>query len=65
MYCQGEATLKLFPHIQGIKKFGVGLMENLFTLVSVSHAKSFPMVDFIDTPGLVDGDLGYAFPVNE
>ncbi len=32
-----------------------GLMANLSCEVSASKARMFPLVDFIDTPGLVDG----------
>jgi len=62
---KGEATLMRYPHIKPLKKqFGKGLMENLTTRVSASKAKQFPLVDFIDTPGLVDGDVSYPMDVN-
>lgn len=62
---KGEATLMRYPHIKPLKKkFGKGLMENLTTRVSASKAKQFPLVDFIDTPGLVDGEVSYPMDVN-
>lgn len=61
---KGEATLRYFPQLKGIQKFGKGLIENLSTIVSVSHERCFPDVDFIDTPGLVDGSVEYPFDVN-
>lgn len=61
---KGEATLRYFPQLKGIQKFGKGLIENLSTIVSISHERCFPAVDFIDTPGLVDGSVEYPFDVN-
>jgi hypothetical protein len=34
-----------------------GLLPNLFTEISTSKERSFSCVDFVDTPGLVDGDM--------
>jgi hypothetical protein len=39
------------------------VQPNLFTEISTSRERSFPLVDFIDTPGLVDGDMTYPFDV--
>ena len=62
---KGEATLMRYPHIKPLKKkFGKGFIENLTTRVSVSKAKQFPLVDFIDTPGLVDGEVSYPMDVD-
>jgi hypothetical protein len=36
---------------------------NLFTEVSTSLERSFAAVDFVDSPGLVDGDMKYPFEV--
>jgi len=60
---KGEGSLRYFPHIAGIKKYA-GVMEHFTTYSSVSNVKSFPMVDFLDTPGLVGGGIGYSFDVN-
>ena len=35
------------------------------TEVSTSKQKKFSLVTFIDTPGLVDGDMKYPFDVNK
>ena len=39
-------------------------MDYLQTEVSTSKQKKFPLVTFVDTPGLVDGDMIYPFDVN-
>ena len=33
--------------------------------MSTSKQKKFPLVTFVDTPGLVDGGMNYPFDVNE
>lgn len=40
-------------------------MDYLATEISTSKQKRFGLVTFIDTPGLVDGDMKYPFDVNE
>ena len=35
------------------------------TEISTSKQKKFNLVNFIDTPGLVDGDMLYPFDVNQ
>lgn len=40
-------------------------MDYLSTEISTSKQKRFGLVTFIDTPGLVDGDMKYPFNVNE
>ncbi|RLN87395.1 hypothetical protein BBJ28_00001571 [Nothophytophthora sp. Chile5] len=63
---KGDSTIMLYPYLQPLQeKFGRPLLENLQTRVSVSTEHEFPMVDFIDSPGLVDGDIAYPFDVNE
>lgn len=42
-----------------------GVVDYLQTEVSTSKEKKFPLVTFVDTPGLVDGDMNYPFDVNE
>ena len=59
---KGEATLLFFEHIKGLAHFE-GIDANLFTEVSTSKEKQFSVVDFCDTPGLVDGDMKYPFDV--
>ena len=41
------------------------LTDYLSTEISTSKQKKFPLVTFVDTPGLVDGDMCYPFDVNE
>lgn len=40
-------------------------MDYLTTEISTSKQKKFSLVTFVDTPGLVDGDMKYPFDVNE
>lgn len=40
-------------------------MDYLSTEICPSKRKRFPLLTFIDTPGLVDGDLLYPFDVND
>jgi hypothetical protein len=42
-----------------------GVVDYLNTEISTSKQKKFPLVTFVDTPGLVDGDMKYPFDVNE
>merc|ERR1719445_881100 len=60
----GNATLHLYPHFQPLSKFP-GLLEYLCTEISTSKQKKFPLVTFVDSPGLVDGDMNYPFDVDE
>lgn len=45
--------------------FPVGVVDYLNTEISTSKQKKFSLVTFIDTPGLVDGDMKYPFDVNQ
>lgn len=42
-----------------------GVVDYLNTEISTSKQKKFSLVTFVDTPGLVDGDMKYPFDVNE
>ena len=42
-----------------------GVVEYVTTEISTSKQKKFSLVTFIDTPGLVDGEMKYAFDVDE
>ena len=42
-----------------------GVVDYLTTEVATSKQKKFSFVTFIDTPGLVDGDMKYPFNVEE
>lgn len=42
-----------------------GVTDYLSTEISTSKQKKFSLVTFVDTPGLVDGDMKYPFDVNQ
>ena len=56
----GNATLHLYPHFKPLAKMP-NLTDYLSTEISTSKQKKFPLVTFVDTPGLVDGDMCYPF----
>ena len=60
----GNATLHLYPHFQPLQAIP-GVVDYLTTEISTSKQKEFSLVTFVDTPGLVDGDMKYPFDVNE
>ena len=43
----------------------IGVVDYLNTEISTSKQKKFSLVTFVDTPGLVDGDMKYPFDVND
>ncbi|KAF7661984.1 hypothetical protein LDENG_00248900 [Lucifuga dentata] len=59
----GNATLHLYPHFRPILEFK-GVLDYLSAEISTSKQKKFSLVTFVDTPGLVDGDMIYPFDVN-
>jgi len=59
----GNATLHLYPHFKPLSQIS-GVVDYLTTEITTSKAKKFPLVTFIDTPGLVDGEMAYPFDVN-
>ncbi|XP_062874361.1 sarcalumenin [Trichomycterus rosablanca] len=59
----GNATLHLYPHFRPLLEFK-GLTDYLCAEISTSKQKKFSLVTFVDTPGLVDGDMVYPFDVN-
>ncbi|GLG92439.1 Protein of unknown function [Gryllus bimaculatus] len=60
----GNATLHLYPHFRPLQEIQ-GVVDFLSTEISTSKQKKFSLVTFVDTPGLVDGDMQYPFDVNE
>ena len=40
-------------------------MDCIATEVTTSKARDFSMVTFVDTPGLVDGEMTYPFDVDK
>lgn len=49
-------------HTQSL--YVLGVMDYLSAEISTSKQKKFSLVTFVDTPGLVDGDMIYPFNVN-
>lgn len=43
----------------------LGVSDYVTTEISTSKQKKFNLVMFVDTPGLVDGDMLYPFDVNK
>eukprot|EP00731_Ephydatia_muelleri_P022783 Em0015g366a len=62
-FLKGNATLHLYPQLKELQKID-GFVDFLTTEVSTSKQKKFPLITFIDTPGLVDGDMEYPFDVD-
>ncbi|XP_072298644.1 uncharacterized protein [Eucyclogobius newberryi] len=60
----GNATLHLYPHFKPLQQFR-GVSEYLSTEICTSRQKRFSLVTFVDSPGLVDGDMKYPFDVDE
>lgn len=61
--CYNELILKETPvHTQCL--YIAGIMDYLSAEISTSKQKKFSLVTFVDTPGLVDGDMIYPFDVN-
>mmetsp|Transcript_15700 Transcript_15700/g.42607 ORF Transcript_15700/g.42607 Transcript_15700/m.42607 type:complete len:447 (+) Transcript_15700:79-1419(+) len=58
----GEATIRFYDFLKDFQQFE-GIIPNLFTEISPSKEKNFACVDWIDTPGLVDGEMSYPFDV--
>lgn len=59
----GNATLHLYPQMKGLTDIQNSL-EYVSTEITTSKQKQFNLVTFIDTPGLVDGDMKYPFDVD-
>uniref|UniRef100_A0A671R529 Uncharacterized LOC107704964 n=1 Tax=Sinocyclocheilus anshuiensis TaxID=1608454 RepID=A0A671R529_9TELE len=59
----GNATLHLYPHFRPLLEFK-GVTDYLSAEISTSKQKKFSLVTFVDTPGLVDGDMVCPFDVN-
>jgi len=60
----GNATLHLYPHFKPLQEMP-NVIDYLSTEISTSKQKKFPLVTFVDSPGLVDGDMSYPFDVND
>lgn len=60
----GKATLHLYPHFKALEKIK-GVIDYLSTEICPSKAKKFNLVTFVDTPGLVDGEMHYPYDVEK
>lgn len=60
----GRATLHLYPHFKALEKIK-GVLDYLNTEIVPSNAKKFNLVTFVDTPGLVDGEMYYPYDVEK
>jgi len=59
-----KATLHLYPHFRALEKIK-GVVDYLNTEICPSKSKKFSLVTFVDTPGLVDGDVSYPYDVDK
>jgi hypothetical protein len=59
----GAATLHLYPQLKAIGDMS-NTLEYVSTEITTSKQKQFSLITFIDTPGLVDGDMKYPFDVD-
>ncbi|XP_007903046.1 uncharacterized protein LOC103186048 isoform X1 [Callorhinchus milii] len=60
----GKSTLHLYPQFKDLEEIS-GLTDHLSTEICPSRQRDFNLVTFIDTPGLVDGEMTYQFDVDE
>uniref|UniRef100_A0A4W5PCS6 Si:ch211-11k18.4 n=1 Tax=Hucho hucho TaxID=62062 RepID=A0A4W5PCS6_9TELE len=60
----GNAALHLYPHFKPLHEIK-GVSEYLGTEIGTSRKKRFSLVTFVDSPGLVDGDMKYPFDVDQ
>ena len=60
----GNATIHLYPQIKSLTEIHNSL-DYVSTEITTSKQKQFSLITFIDTPGLVDGDMKYPFDVNK
>ncbi|XP_054281457.1 uncharacterized protein LOC128999120 [Macrosteles quadrilineatus] len=60
----GPATIFLFPDLKPLEHIE-GTLDYLMTEISTSKKRQFPMVTFIDSPGMVDGGMEYPYDVND
>lgn len=60
----GNATLHLYPQLKSLAEIEDSI-DYIGTEISTSKQKQFSLLTFIDTPGLVDGDMKYPFDVNQ
>jgi GTPase SAR1 family protein len=61
---KGPQTVSAFPHLQTLGDME-GVKDFITTEFCLSLERNFPLVEFIDTPGLTDGTLKYPFDVDQ
>ncbi|KAM9457741.1 uncharacterized protein Hap1MRO34_018886 isoform 1-T1 [Clarias gariepinus] len=61
---KSKATFELYPHFRALQEVK-GVSKYISTEISTSREKRFSLVTFVDTPGLVDGDMQYPFDVDQ
>eukprot|EP00899_Mesostigma_viride_P020512 jgi/Mesvir1/28462/Mv15884-RA.2 len=61
---KGDATLMFYPHLRGLEQYS-GVSQHLETEISTSKERNFSCIEFVDTPGLVDGSVQYPYPVED
>ena len=52
----GNATIHLYPQLKAISDMD-NIVDYVSTEISTSKQKQFSLITFIDSPGLVDGDM--------
>lgn len=63
---KGEASIEYFEWLDGVDKLdGGSVTPNIRTEICASKARQFSSVNFIDTPGLTDGQMEYPYPVDQ
>ena len=60
----GNATMHLYPQLKSMPDHE-RTIEYVGTEISTSKQKQFNLITFVDTPGLVDGDMKYPFDVEQ
>ena len=60
----GNATLHLYPHFKTLVEKVPKVVDYITTEVTTSKSRKFPLVNLIDSPGLVDGEMKYPFDIN-
>ena len=58
-----NATMLLYPQLKDLSKIH-NIIDYISTEISSNKQRNFNLITFIDTPGLVDGNMEYPFDVN-
>ena len=60
----GNATLKIYPELKNLKAIKESV-DYIGTEVTASQSNQLNLINFIDTPGLIDSEMKYPFDINE